>query len=358
MVKSRRYLYLTLFVIVAIGVWTAYWFTLASQVRERARAFIDQQTAGGVEIAFTNFDVGGYPYRIEATVDNLTISMPRQPGKPAFAVPRLVVLGLPWNPNLVVARIEGDAVTRWTDARNEEQRATYRAESTGLSVGLEGGQPKRFALSMDRPRLESSLLAGPVSAKVFEIHARLLDGGPVPASDGAAGNTPTAPLSMELALDGEAVVLPPLPDAVLGNEITSFGYTVGLAGPLPRYLPGTAPRDMIGAWAQAGGTIELTRAETRWGSLNSTMTGSFSVDGEMRLLGAMSGRVGGLEPLIDGAVAQGRMNPGQAQSIKKALNAIGFITRDAEGRVPFALTFQDGKVSMGPVQVGELRPLF
>lgn len=355
MVKSRRYLYLTLFVLVAIGAWTAYWFFLAGQVRERTQAFIDQQTAAGFEVAYTDFSVGGYPYRIEATVDNLTVSAPRQPGKPAFAVPRLVVLGLPWNPNLVVARIEGEVVTRWTDARNGDQRAAYRAESTGISIGLDAGRPQRFALSMDRPHLESSLLAGPVSAKVFEIHARLLDGGPAPSRDGVA---PTAPLSAELAFDGEAVVLPPLPDGALGNEIASFGYTFGLAGPPPRYLPGTAPRDMIAAWAEAGGTIELTRGETRWGPLNSSVTGSFSVDDQMRPLGALSGRIGGLEPLIDGAVAQGRMTPAQAQNIKKALNAIGFITRDAEGRVPFSLTFQDGRVSMGPVQLGELRPLF
>ena len=355
MVKSRRYLYLTLFVLVAIGAWTAYWFFLAGQVRERTQAFIDQQTAAGFEVAYTDFSVGGYPYRIEATVDNLTVSAPRQPGKPAFAVPRLVVLGLPWNPNLVVARIEGEVVTRWTDARNGDQRAIYRAESTGISIGLDAGRPQRFALSMDRPHLESSLLAGPVSAKVFEIHARLLDGGPAPSRDGVA---PTAPLSAELAFDGEAVVLPPLPDGALGNEIASFGYTFGLAGPPPRYLPGTAPRDMIAAWAEAGGTIELTRGETRWGALNSSVTGSFSVDDQMRPLGALSGRIGGLEPLIDGAVTQGRMTPAQAQNIKKALNAIGFITRDAEGRVPFSLTFQDGRVSMGPVQLGELRPLF
>lgn len=356
MARSRRYLYLSLFVLVAIGAWTAYWFFLAGQVRTQTEAFVARQAEEGVTIAYTSFDIGGFPYRIEATIDNLTVAAPRQPGKPAIAVPKLVVLGLPWNPNLVVARAEGEMVARWYDARGTEQRAALNAASTGLSVGLSGGQPQRLAISFDRPRIESTALAGPISAKLFEIHSRRLEGGPVPAREGASGTSPTAPVSAELALDGEELVLPAAPDAALGATIQSFGYTLGLAGPLP--TPGGDPRDMAMAWAQGGGTLELSRGETRWGALNVTMTGSFSLDGEARPIGALSGRIGGLDKLIDAAVESGRMAPGQGASVKKALGALGFISRDAEGRVPFALSLQDGKVLLGPVPVGDVRPLF
>ncbi|WP_158596131.1 DUF2125 domain-containing protein [Oleomonas cavernae] len=353
-----RYVYLILFVLVAIGAWTGWWFYLAGEVRTRTNDWITAQAAQGVEVAYTDFQVGGYPYRIEIEIDNLTVSAPRQPGRPAAAVPHVTVLGLPWNPNLVIASITGPSEFRWTDAKGVEQRATATAASAGLSVGLERGQPQRLALSLADFRLVSTTAPEPITAKVFEIHARRQAGGAAPAADGGSGQSPTAPLAVEVAIDGENIHMAATPDQPLGPDIERLALTLGLAGPLPRLVPGTAPRELVAAWAQAGGTLEITRAETKWASLDLTMTGSFSVDSQMRPIGATSGRIGGLEPLIDGAVARGRISDGQASSIKQALNAIGFIARDAQGRVPVAINIQDGRIMFGPVPVGQVGPIF
>lgn len=355
MPRSRRYLYLGLVVLLAIGGWTGFWFFLAGKVRDGVDNWVAQQAAQGIEVAYTGLEVGGYPYRIEVTVENLTASGPHLPGRGALAVPKLTVLSLPWNPNLLVARLDGEVLFRWTDPKGIEQRATYNAASTGISVGLAGGRLDRFAFSGDQPVLVSSAMAGPLSAKTFEVHGRRLEGGTAPASGGTA---PTAPLLGELAIDGEAVTLPPDPRNPLGQQVEKLALTLGLAGPLPAIAPGMAPRAILDAWAQGGGTLEMTRCDLKWGSLNLTLTGSFSVDREMRPLGAVSGRIGGLDPLIDAGVAEGRINEGQARNVKQALNAIGFIARDQEGRVPVSVTLQDGRVLVGPVPVGETRPLF
>ncbi|TDP48919.1 DUF2125 domain-containing protein [Zavarzinia compransoris] len=353
--SSRRYLYLGLFVLLAVGAWTGFWFYLAGKVRDGIDAWVAQQEAQGIQVAYTDLSISGYPYRIEVVAQDITVAGPNLPGKGALAVPRLTVLSLPWNPRLVVAGIEGEVLFRWTDPKGAEQRATYKAASTGISVGFADGKPDRFAFSGDRPVVTATTLAAPVTAKVFEIHARRLDGGAAPAAGGAA---PTAPLLGELAIDGEAIRLPPDARNPLGPEIDRLALTVGLAGPLPPVAPGQNLRTIVDAWARGGGTVELTRGEVKWGSLNLTLTGSFAVDREMRPMGAISGRIGGLEPLIDAAVAEGRLNDGQARSIKQALGAIGFIARDQEGRVPVSATLQDGRIMVGPVPVGELQPIF
>ncbi|MDD3446210.1 MAG: DUF2125 domain-containing protein [Zavarzinia sp.] len=357
--RSRRYLYLTLFVIAAVGAWSTFWFYLAGQVRTRTDEWIARQAAQGVEVAYTDLAVNGYPYRIEVTVSNLTASGPRLPGKGALAVPKLTVLSLPWNPRLVVGSIEGEVLFRWTDPKGIEQRATYTAESTGFSLGLEDGQAARFAFSGSATVLRATTLPGPVSAKVFEVHARRFAGGPAPEGEPAGGGaSPTAPLLGEIAIDAEAVQLPPGIETPLGPTIESAGYTIGLTGQIPPLAQGQDPRLLVDEWARNGGTVELSRAETKWGPLDLTLTGSFSVDGQRRPIGAIAGRVGGLDPLVDAAVARGDMTEGQAAGVKRALNTIGFIARDAQGRVPVSVTIQDGKVKVGPVPVGEVRPLF
>lgn len=350
----KRYVYLVLFVLVAIGAWTAWWFYLAGQVRDRTSDWIAQQAAQGVEIAYTDFDIGGYPYRLEVQIENLTMSGPRLPGRPAAAIPHVTVLGLPWNPNLVMASLTGPGEFRWTDPRGVEQRATANATSAAISVGLERGQPQRLAVSFADLRVEATTAPEPVTARLFEIHARRLNGGEAPAS---GEQSPTAPLAAELAIDGENMRIVTGGDQPLGPDIERLGLTLGLAGPLPQTVPGRGQREMIAAWAQAGGTLEISRADAKWGSLDLTTKGSFTVDDQLRPLGSISGRIGGLEPLIDAAVARGQMNAGQADSVKQALNALGFIARDAQGRIPVSVTIQDGKVMVGPVPVGQVGPL-
>ncbi|MFA5122171.1 DUF2125 domain-containing protein [Zavarzinia sp.] len=353
MLKSRRYLYLLLAIVVAVGAWTAFWFHLAGNIRQGVQDWVAQQAAQGVEVAYTDFSVGGYPYRVEAVMENMTVAGPKLPGKAAFAVPRLTVLGLPWKPDLIVGSVEGEVAFRWTDPQGVEQRGSYQGQSSGFSIGFEDGKPQRFAISLDQPVLTATTLAGPVSAKVFEIHAHRLSGGEAPAAN--SDHSPTAPLLGELAVDGEAIKLPE--GAALGPALDKLAVTLGLAGPMPAVVPTMTPRDLLDAWAKAGGTLELSRFDVKWGRLDTTATGSFSVDGQMRPIGAVSGRIGGLDALVEGAVARGQMTDAQAKGIKQALGAIGFIARDAQGRVPFSITLENGKVMMGPVTLGDVRPI-
>ncbi|MCF4166735.1 DUF2125 domain-containing protein [Zavarzinia compransoris] len=359
---SRRYLYLTLFVILAVAAWTFFWFRIAGEVRTRTDAWIAEQAAQGVEVTYGDMQVNGYPYRIEVTIADLAAEGLPRGG--AFTVPEVTVLSLPWNPRLIVGSLAGETRFRWTDERGAAQSGTYAATSTGFSIAFEDGQAARFALSGDAPIVTATTLQGPLSAKVFEVHARRLAGGATPEGEGAAGDTaPTAPLLGEVAVDGTDVHLPANVRSPLGPLVEKIGYTVGLTGHIPTGRipapgPGRRIEDMAAEWARDGGTIELSRAETRWGPLNLTLTGSFSIDALNRPIGAISGRIGGLEPLIDGAVAEGRLRENQARGIKQALNALGFIAKDKEGRVPVSVTVQDGRVSVGPVPVGEVKPLF
>lgn len=354
---SRRYLYLSLFVILAIAGWTVFWFRIAGEVRLRTDAWIAEQATQGVKVTYGDMQVNGYPYRIEVTITDLAAEGLPQGG--AFTVPEVTVLSLPWNPTLIVGSLAGETRFRWTDEKGAAQSGTYAAHSTGFSIGFADGQAARFALSGDTPVVTATTLQGPLSAKVFEVHARRLAGGAAPAGEGPEdGVAPTAPLLGEVAIDGTEVRLPATVESPLGPLVEKLGYTVGLTGQIPAPAPGRRIEDMVAEWAKGGGTIELSRAETRWGPLNLTLTGSFSIDALNRPIGAISGRIGGLEPLIDGAVAEGRLREAQARGIKQALNAIGFIAKDKEGRVPVSVTVQDGRVSVGPVPVGEVKPLF
>lgn len=353
---SRRYFLLFGLVGLALVAWTAWWLYLAGQVKSRAAAWLDDQRSRGTEISHQGFAVSGYPYRIEVDLDRLALAVPQAAEAPAVAIPHLKVLGLPWNPNLVIADVTGPVTFAWTDPQGRRQSARYDAKSTAVSIGLEDGRPVRLAASAHYPRLSSALLGGLLSAKLFEVHARdLTPEGTAGGAAAAPGGSPTAPLTGEIALDGTEVALPSKTESPLGREIASLGLTLGLTGPWPQ---GAEPRGALASWRDAGGTLELRRGDLRWGSLDLSLTGALALDKAFRPEGAVSGRVGGLDPLLDAAVAQGRLTADQAASIRNALGALSFLSRDEAGRVPVGITLQGGKLLVGPVAVGRVEPLF
>ncbi len=349
---SRRYVLLFGLFLLALAAWTAWWFYLAGQVKERTLAWVAEQRASGTEISYQDFTVSGYPYRIEVDLDKLALAVPQAPEAPEVAIPHLKVLGLPWNPRLVLADVVGPVTLAWTDPDSRRQTALYDAKSTTISIGLEAGRLARLSASAQYPRLSAATLGGLLSAKLFEIHARDLGG--ATALPPAEGGSPTAPLAGQVAVDGDTIALPGTLESPMGAQIASLGLTLGLTGPL---TAAADPRAILAAWRDAGGTLEIERGDLRWGSLDLSLTGTLALDKAFRPQGALSGRVGGLDPVLAAAVSQGRLAADQAESIRSALGALSFLTRDEAGRVPFGITLQDGRVLVGPVAVGRVAPI-
>lgn len=69
--KSRKFLWLTIFIVVLFGGYSAGWFYIADRVKAEVVSAIDRMNRGGVSVECANPQVGGFPFRIGIACDRV-----------------------------------------------------------------------------------------------------------------------------------------------------------------------------------------------------------------------------------------------------------------------------------------------
>lgn len=338
-------------VVAAIAAYSAFWWSVASGVAPGIATWAERERAKGREVELGPVTIEGYPFRVVARIPSVVYGVPKADGAPRYAAERVTVVAQPWNLRHLIARVDGAQTVSWAPAPDAPRReARIEAERAMASVVAEDDRVRRIAIDLTAPRMALTGAPGPVEATRLQVHIRVPDA----AQAMPAGTDPTAPVSLEVALDGEAIRLPGADDLVLGPEIARLGLTLAATGPLP---PDGSPA-AVAAWRDAGGTIEIARLDLAWGRLAAAGTGTLALDGEMRPLGALTIALAGWDALIDQAMAWHALDARGGRTIKAVLGLLAAGTKDEQGRLPVPITLQDGRVLVGPAPVGRVGPLF
>ncbi|MBN9584793.1 MAG: hypothetical protein BGN84_05735 [Afipia sp. 62-7] len=373
-----------LVLLLAVG-WSGFWFYAASHVDETFDAWRTREARSGRVYECANRSVAGFPFRLEVSCDNPSVTLTSQTASQIQLTARLkdiLVLAQVYDPTKIIAEFTGPVsvnnkgeapsfVGNWT---------TGRASASGLP-----STPQRVSIVFDDPafdRISGAVQTPLLRAKHLELHTRLLEG--------SLSDKPVVESALEVTA-GSLQGLHPVLAAPFDADIRAI-----LRG-LNDFAPKPWPERFREIQA-AGGRLDFTQSRVQQGDTIAVAAGSLGITPSGYLNGELTMTVVGLEKvvaqlgldkLLAGDVPQStvdrvapgvsaqdvnkvigaldRMIPGLGNLARKNVNAgvtaginmLGQETR-LEGKPArsFPLRFTDGVVSLGPLRVAQTPPLF
>jgi hypothetical protein len=358
---------LILVLVLAAG-WSGFWFYAAARAMTTLDAWRAREAQAGRSYACGQQAVGGFPFRFEVACDAPRMELSSNNPPISAQASRVHIAGQVYDPTLLIAEIDGPVTIAITG------QPPVHASWTLAQMSLRGvpTAPQRLSLVLHDAAFEQRIgtaVAPLLRASRLELHARM--------ASGTVNDRPVIEFAVTM-VGATAPNLHPLMNEPL--DLLATAVLRGLDNLRP--LPLQARLRQLQA---AGGRLEITQSRIRQGEVIAVAAGALGLtpqgrpDGELRLTAAGLDRVlsklgidkimpsqgagrlepafGALDRLIPGLGRAARNNAGLGLAAGLAL--IGEPAElDGQKALALPLRFVDGAVFLGPLQVGQIVPLF
>lgn len=266
------------------------------------RADLQQVAPPGTDIA-----LGGFPYRLEARIQNLDTSLGTEVLRGRLQAKGLAVNRVPWQTDRQVLNLESADVSVAV-AGLSGATARVEAAEAQASLKLDGAQIARLSVVWEAPRLSVGLLPGAIVARHLEVHLR---------------ETPSA-----AARPAGGTALPTQAQIMLSGDGVRFGAGDPLTLAVDSEVTGPGPLTSYALWAR-GGAVEIRSATlSDAGGEVARLTATLGPDGAGAL--RITGRIETICPASVRAVIAGQAQPVEKRSRKPQTIALS-------GRLPGGL---------------------
>ena len=312
--KRFRWLLLPPLVLVVLGaLHTAIWRSASSALGQGFDEWAAQRRAQGWAVSHGPPQRGGWPFAVTLTVPEIVIA----------GSARTTPAELQWQAQSLVLRV---ALLEWdrlvVAARGRQLLSLlgldipYAADRMELTLPLEGGAfPREALLETERMRLNSPLGAFELRGGMLALRSRLS------ATEGEPALT--------IELSARELTLPGPGPGALGSRMEVVALEGAISGPLPTPRH---PTQRAEAWRDAGGTIEISRAELHWGPLVASLSATGTLDEALQPMGAGQLRVSGAQDAVNALIATGWLARGAAGT---ARTMVALLSRpDTDGGPP------------------------
>ena len=328
-------------VALAVAAWTAYWLHAASRVEALAVAWAEAERARGSQVSWQGLGVGGYPFRLEATVEAPALALARLPERPFWQAERLTAILQPWNFRRILVDLSGRHEAGYLVEGSVERVIAVLQHARGGVQFDDLGRLSLLSLEADGIEAERPERGETLRLGHLELHAR-----PSRLAEGIA----------DLALQARAVVLPAPGDPVVGRELERLSADLSVTGVLPPSAV-DLPAALL-QWRDSGGTLEVRHATADFDRIRLDANGTLALDAETRPVGSLTVRLDGHRRLLERLAGAGRIDPGQVGMMTAALDLLA-VANGGVLKAPARL--QDGRLYVGTanaeIPVARLRPL-
>lgn len=365
---ARRTIVAGLVVLVVLGGgWGALWYYAAGKAQTRIEAWREREAKAGRIYSCEQQTIGGFPFGF--AIDCARASALLRSGKPPLElnIARILVAIAVYEPDQLVSTFAGPLTLA-----EPGQRPTMVADWTSFQSRVRGtpAEPQGIAVAFEQPRLDridGGTRRNMLTAKRIELTGRIIEG--------SAAHKPV----IETVLHVVAASAPELgPAAVQPADADIRVVLRGLDSFSPQ--PWSARLRQLQA---AGGTIEVTQARAQQGQTLAVGQGTLALNSEGHLQGDLQVTVAGIEPFLAGIGVQQQIQTSKpvdkiAGALDRILPGLGKVAREKaganlslglnllgkhttlEGRdaVILPLQFNDGKVFLGPIPIGNTPALF
>lgn len=339
---TRRYFLLVLGLIGLSGAYSAYWHIAASRIEQAFEAWTIARTAEGYAVDFNNYAVTGFPGRLQLAIDQLKIANPEHRLTWSWHSDQVNVHIQPWNLSHAIVDFGNEQDVAWTTSEIPQQMH-LNATSAKASFRFSDNRISRMDWDILRPSASGTNFPGQVSAARLQIHLR--------AADTDTDKKQSAQDGHDLHVMIEDILLPDDAGSFLGTKLPLLRAEILLPKPEPTDI------DQLAAWRDAGGIVEFTHLDMKWGTLDLRSSGTLTLDKEMRPLAALSADIRGYTDVIDGLARSGKMHKSIARNLRLGMQLLAKPGTDGQPVLSVPITAQDGMLFVGPLRIMMLDPL-
>ncbi len=358
-------------VVVLAVAWSAFWYFAASIAERTIGDWLEREARLGRMYTCGSQTVGGYPFRIEIRCSDASAELRNL--RPALFLKTndLLVAAQIYQPTLLIGEFTGPL-----SLAENGQAARFVANWTLAQTSVRGrpAAPERISIVLDDPSLDE-IMAGRsesmVKGRHIEAHGRI--------AEGSVSDHPVLDAAFQLRAVTAARVHPLLAQPTdVDVDLTLRGLSTLAPKPWPQPL-----REL----QAADGRIEVKRLRLQQGEAVAVAAGTIGLTAAGRPDGELRVTVAGLEKFLPALGVDSLVPPGSqsGERINSALGALdrlvpglGQIARERAGlglaagvlllgeqtelegkrAVRLPLRFRDGAVSLGPIPLGQIAPLF
>jgi len=368
--RSRRWLYLSLGIVIAAAGWSAFWFYAADRANQAIAGWLEREARLGRIYSCGSQSLRGFPFRIEVRCADATAELRNLQPPLSMRMGDVLVAAQIYQPTLLISEWSSPLTIS-----EQGQPPKMAASWTLLQTSVRGRPraPERISIVLDNPafeRVNAGARERIAAAKHAEIHARM-----------ASGTLQDRPV-VDLAFSARQLSAADIYPLVAQPTDADIDLTLrGIKDLSPKPWP-VRFREI----QEAGGKIDVKTARVAQADWIATGSGALGLTVNGRLDGEIRVTIAGLDKLLQqiGVDVMSRPGPG-ADKLNSAFNALdkiapglGALARDRaapalaagaailgqptelEGRkaVALPLRFDDGRVFLGPIRIGETQPLF
>ena len=353
--RSRFWLLAPFVVLVLLFAgWSITWFVIRERTGAGIDAWMAREAAHGRVWDCPGRTIGGYPFRIEVSCPQITLTH----GDEHVSAAGLSSVTQVYQPRHTILEIAGPL--RVSDGRVtldgswKSLQASVRSDSAGLQAA---------ALVIDAPNFRLAGLTpseATASARSFEAHLR-----PDPARAVSDAVYDVAASTAQAAI--------PLLDGVLGGP-EPIDAELRLAVTQAREPGARTPADELERWRAAGGRVEIAALSLAKGTRRLEAKGELMLDELHRPAGRLDvaaaglsdllatltgGRIGGAGGGLLGGIAGSLLGGGKPRNPPPAAGEAQAGTKPALAPLP-PILIQNGKVALGPFPLPGVRlgPLY
>jgi len=335
----------TILLVVLCALYAIYWNVMAGALERRAEAWRADAQAQGLEVGWDTLETTGFPFRLQAVLTNPRLAFVQDGTRYSWTAQGLQANAMPYRLDHVIVQALGLNVVE-RSGPGGTGIVKLLPQQALASILFEEGKPVRFDADILglRAELGHGSTARAVSARRWQLHVR-----EVPEAGADAHDVVTK--AEDVRIDGLAL---PVGDSIALAEARGRLTATGvLTAPYDDAAAGGA----LAAWRAAGGSLVLDQSTLRWGEVETQASGTLALDAGFRPEGRLKAFVKGYRPLIDTLVVTGRVESDDAGTALAFLDALGTVGLDAEGKLPIAVTIENGRVRVGPADIGRVPPL-
>ncbi len=355
--RRRIALFSVLVAAVVAVLGTAAWFVLVSQTERAINQWADAQRAEGVDATWQNMRFGGFPLRIDTQIDKPQMIVHQPDRTTVWRPPALTLIFSSIAPRAISFESPGSHDLQFTSGDTAWSAVMAAQDFAGKLVFPSSGYNRIEGLSGQFADLQVAPDAWTEVIAIGKGHFEAIHR-PTVQPDPQAVHLRSASLAVDLAAHDIR-----LPDRLLtanlmktvGGSITAFSTQVQVNGELD---PGSVDADSLAIWRDAGGTVDVTSIELRWGALLVTAGGTLALDDNLQPAGSFSTQIAGLDQLVTAMERDGVLSPNDAAIARITLAVLTRASDDGgPNRAEIPITLQERVLRLGPIALIEFPPV-
>lgn len=327
--------------ILLVGAYCGLWYFLAHAAENVVTERADDLADYGIAFSHAGSSVSGFPFGIDIDFSEAEVSLRQGPAVLEWKAENLRASARIWGLRQIELRSETPEISL---AFTEDESPTVTIPATATIVADIGDEAKFVSATLEGLNISGEEGAG-MTADKLTFEAELFAHQQSLNSDNELIEPRLADLRLEIAglRHRDRPSAPP----------TTIEIAVSPRGPFaPRFTPYS-----LGAWRDAGSTVDVETLNIKWPHLILEGTGSITLDEELRPLGALSLKTRDSGALTGWLVDYGLLTERHGKDVREALELLRAMMGANSPDMLVPVTLQGGMVSIGPLPLAELHPV-